>query len=990
MAMTIDFCRVVHQLPDRMRLRVFGLKGNDSLAFKLSSTLKKDPDIRHVEVDQQTGRILLKFLNMDDEATRKARYISVISLVITGRDDDEVIASQLQISKQESLTLTDAMTGLCSKDVERNLSLYGCNEMPITKPAPLWKLAVGQMNDWITLMLFMMSFISMLLGRVTEAVSIIVTIGAGTAFTVVQERRASQKLLSLEKWAVESVTVIRSSQRVSLYARDLVRGDIVLLEAGERVPADGFILQETGLEVDESALTGESVPVVKHTATSFQDEIQDSYLYLGTLVTRGKVTLCVNAVGSNTYMGGLIKNICFDDLERSPLQNHINNLGKKLLTVVLCAIGGIVTIGLFRGMRVQSVFITGLTLAASAVPEGLPMLLTVALTSGVKKMSQHGVVISRLSSLETLGRTTVICTDKTGTLTRNEMTVRAVCSLTTSWRVLGDGYTPFGAIERVKGAEDHQYLYQLARYGVLCNDAQLLIGTKPYKKGRDHRALKLVHQVNVKGDPTEAALLVFAAKAGLDIERLRTLYKRRQESPFSSERRKMTVICEDPDGNSEVIVKGALEEVLPRCSYAYVNGQVITLTDQDRVILQETASAMSKEALRVLSVASGSCPVDPVESEKSDMVSDSLERNMVFVGIVGMLDPPRKEVKHSVKACANMGIKTVILTGDHPDTALAIARQIGLVSLTNANQAVTGQAIERMMPDELAETVAHTQVFARMAPHHKLAVIQALRARGEVVAMAGDGVNDAPALRQASVGIAMGSSGAAVAKEASAITIADDNFASIIDGINQGKVTFEKIKRALGYLISGNLGEVLYIALSFLFGYSSPLMPIQILLINALTDTAPVLALLTHDEREFQEIDPSNPSLSFADVNYVQKISGRAVAIGSTSFVILWLGSKWFSMATARSMAMLSLIGSELLQLESWRKGGIRTSLLPQKGVLRYTFIATSSILAGALYVPFLQPIFQTKRIPVTAFIVGITGAVIPQWIAPQGGQRNG
>ncbi len=988
--MTLDTCRVVHQLPDRMRLRVFGLKDNDSLAFKLSSTLKKDPDVRQVEIDRRTGRILLQFWHTDDEDTRRERYVSVISLAVMGGNDDVLLQTQTCTSDQIAFIPTDVVAGLCQEDVRRNLYLYGNNEMPVTKPAPLWKLAAGQMNDWITMSLLAMSFVSAFLGRITEAVSIFVTIGAGTAFTVAQERRASQKLLSVEKWATESVTVVRSSQKLSLYARDIVRGDIVLLEAGERVPADGFIMQETGLEVDESALTGESVPVVKHRATSFHDESQETYLYLGTLVTRGKAVLAVNAVGPNTYMGGLVKSACFDDLERSPLQHHINNLGKKLLIVVFSAIGGIVAIGLLRRMSVQSVFMTGLTLAASAVPEGLPMLLTVALTAGVRKMNQRGVVIRRLSSLETLGRTTVICTDKTGTLTRNEMTVRAVCSLMTSWRVLGDGYTPFGAIERVNGDEDHQYLYQLARYAVLCSDAQLLLGTKPYKKIRDNRALQLVRQVEVKGDPTEAALLVFAAKAGVDTERLRTLYKRRQESPFSSERRKMTVICEDPDGNSEVIVKGALEVVLPRCSYVYVRGQVMALTDDDRILLQQTASAMSKEALRVLSIACGSCLIDPVQSNESSMVNDSLERDMVFVGMVGMLDPPRKEVQKSIRTCSDMGIKTVILTGDHPDTALAIARQIGLVASPHHDQAMTGQGIERMTPAELAATVVHTQVFARMAPHHKLAVIQALREKGEVVAMAGDGVNDAPALRQANVGIAMGSSGTAVAKEASAITIADDNFASILDGIHQGKVTFAKIKRALGYLISGNLGEVLYIALSFLFGYSLPLMPIQILLINALTDTAPVLALLTHGEEKFVEFDQASQSVSFADRNYVHKISRRAVSIGTTSFIVLWLGSKWFSLATARSMAMVSLIGSELLQMESWRKGGIRSSLLPQKGVLRYTFVATSSILAASLYIPWLQPIFQTKRIPLTALLLAVSGAVAPQWVDPERGHHNG
>ncbi len=980
-------CSIARQVPGRLRIAIPGLRGNVNMAQLLVAQMALVPETTEVRADPRTGRLLILYRSFADEdvtvkivmmidriaeaSREKPLGLSSIDsgLTIWRRARDKPTHTTTTISTDEVIQVYNpgsASHGLSSQDALLKLQDYGKNRLPQPIAPPWWKTAVEQLKDYMTLTLFGVAGVSLSLGRIFDALSMLSVIAINCAVAVAQERRANREANALRALGSQASTVIRDGVSQVIPSEDLVSGDIVLLEAGDRIPADGILLHARSFEVDESALTGESVPVPKEAcgADEFsKTPLAKNTVYLGTCVNRGRARLLVVRTASRTQMGQLAEQLSVHEVLITPLQKRVRAFGKILVATIFTTVFFVTVIGLLRGFPSSTMILTGLTLAASAVPEGLPLLITVAFTVGVRRMGRQKALVRHMSALETLGRATVICSDKTGTLTKNEMTVRMVTNGESIWKVTGDGFSLQGTVEKQTKGATHEELMTIARYGALCNDANI-----DFDSGA------------AAGDPTESALLVFAQKAGQHVGELRKNIKRTHESPFESEKRRMSVICK-ADVGRVLIVKGAAEEVLARCDSRLGPDGVAMLTESYREHLFKYAEDMAKSALRVICLAYRVIPSDSSLELGEDLptVPHELEQHLIFAGLIGMMDPPRQQVKESVESCKKAGIKVVMITGDHPATAIAIGKEIGLVATDKPYEVMTGDRLDALSQEELEAVVDHISIYARVSPRHKLAIVKALRSRGHVVAMTGDGVNDAPAVRHADVGIAMGQSGTDVTKEASALTIEDDNFVTIVRAVEEGRGIFSNIRRALGYLLSGNLGEVLFVAASVLLGIELPIAPIQILLVNLVTDALPTLAILTSDRRTKKLEEAPRVEQDLTEPTFIRRLLGRAVRIGGSAFLVFWLGIKMFGdVSVARTMATLTLILGQLLQIEFWHQDGEkRRAVKSSNRMLRATFWGTSLLLVSAVYIPFLGSIFQVVPLPPLAMLGAVAAAVV-------------
>ncbi|GJQ48062.1 MAG: cation-translocating P-type ATPase [Candidatus Kuenenia stuttgartiensis] len=723
---------------------------------------------------------------------------------------------------------TSVDAGLSLNETENRLKKYGYNQLEEKKGVSPFILFLGQFNNFIVWVLIAAAIVSGVLREWIDALAIIAIVIINAIIGFIQEYRAEKSLEALQKMSAPFSRVTRNGEIQSIPSRDIVPGDIVLLEAGDYVPADGRLCSSFSFMTQEASLTGESTPVGKSTEPlpnpSLPIADQKNMVFMGTSVTSGKGTCVIVTTGMHTELGKIAGLIQEAGKEETPLQRKLEVFGKKLVYLCLGIVTIVFLLELCRKDPLLEAFLISVSLAVAAIPEGLPAIVTIALALGVQRMVKRHVLIRKLPSVETLGCATVICSDKTGTLTQNEMTVRKIFANGKTIDVSGTGYMPDGNFlvngESLLGI-DQKALEKTLEIGVLCNNTHLKKEDATWK---------------VIGDPTEGAILSAAGKTGIWKEMLDKQFPLISEIPFDSERKKMSTIR----GTSpalQVCEKGAPDVILQDCTKIYHDGTTRDLTENDIQVILEENNNLAGSALRVLGVA-----YKPLDREITNPVPDTVEREMIFVGLLAMIDPPRPEVKEAVAVCHTAGIKTVMITGDHKNTARAIGEELGFLS-SNSSKAIDGIELDALSDDDLAKEVSKIAVYARVTAEHKLRIVKAWKKQGDVVAMTGDGVNDAPAVKEANIGVAMGITGTDVTKEASDMVITDDNFASIEAAIEEGRGIYDNIKKSIHYLLSCNTGEILTMLLASIFNLPIPLFPIQILWINIATDGLPALAL---------------------------------------------------------------------------------------------------------------------------------------------------
>lgn len=817
---------------------------------------------------------------------------------------------------------THGVRGLSAEEAERRLTEYGPNRLPAGKRKHPIALFFSQFSDFMVLVLLGAGIVSFFLGEVVDSLAIMAILLVNALFGFVQEFRAEQSLQALSRLTAPKATAVRDGEPVEIPASQLVPGDLVLVRAGDRIAADGRLVWSMSLEADESLLTGESVPVAKDAFyVGRKDEpIGDrkNMLFMGTAVTRGRGRLLITGTGSHTQIGEIARLIQHGEEEPSPLQMRLAHLGRRLVAACFLLVAMVFAAGVLRGLPMYSMFLTGVSLAVAAIPEGLPAVVTAALAIGVQRMIRRKAIVRRLPAVETLGCVTVICTDKTGTLTRNEMTATRLWTLGREVEVSGTGYTPEGKFfiggRDIDPRRDPQLQLAL-EIGMLCNASTLTM------EGKGERA-KRGSAWRVIGDPTDGALLVLGTKAGLNIDELRRRVPTLVEHPFDPLRRRMSVVA-GKNGTLYSYVKGAPGAILERCTHIQVGERIEAMTNAKRRLVEEQVRKYASAALRVIALA---YRVVPSEAKGAEPWEDGL----TFVALAGLFDPPREEAARAIAKSRRAGIRTIMLTGDHPATAQAISRLVGLSG--GGNEVVTGEEIDTLDDSALRDVVTRVSCFARVSPVQKLRIVRSLKSAGELVAMTGDGVNDAPAVKEADIGISMGRTGADVTKEASDMVLADDNYATIVAAVEEGRAIYENIRKFIRYLLGCNAGEVLAMLAALLVGLPLPLLPLQILWMNLVTDGLPAIALGVDpgDEHSMQR-GPRPVREGIFARNLWKRILLSGMVIGGSTLLIfalaLWLRpgmEDW-----ARTMAFTTLVVAQLLyafvcrseELSVWEAG---------------------------------------------------------------------
>lgn len=869
---------------------------------------------------------------------------------------------------------TFAEEGLSSQEAQRRLEKYGPNELEEAPGISFWQMLGEQFNNFVVILLIVAAIISALLGDYIEAVAIIAIVILNATLGVVQERRAAQELAALRKLASPDAQVIRDGSRHVFPAQQLVPGDLVLLDAGNYVPADIRLLEAINLKVDEAALTGESVPVQKDAIIRLEPNIplgdRKNTAFMATMVNYGRAKGVVVSTGMHTQIGLIAKMLQTVEHTPTPLQRRLDTVGKTLGWAALAICAAVFLVGWLRGFAPLDMFLIAVSLAIAAVPEGLPAVVTISLALGMREMIKHNSLIRRLSSVETLGSATIICSDKTGTLTQNQMTATRLWMDGQTVNITGSGYAPVGEFQidgKTIALEDYPGAFTALWVAALNNDADLDMGN-PDDTQPAYR---------VAGDPTEGALIVAAAKAGAWTTDLRKAYPRIQEIPFDSTRKRMLTLHSVRDPKPEdispfyddqkrewyvVTVKGAPDIVLNQCTkYKCTDKSVSPLVESQRMKILAANDRMTQDALRVLGMAYRVIPAIP---DKLDM--EELEGDLVFAGLIGMIDPPRAEVNPALETARSAGIRTVMITGDYPNTARAIAESIDL--LEPGHQVLTGEQMDSMGEEVLERQVAFTDVFARVSPEHKLRIVEALRARNEVVAMTGDGVNDAPAIKRANIGVAMGITGTDVAKESADMVLTDDNYASIVSAVEQGRVIYSNIRKFVYYLLSCNVAEIATIFLGIMFTQGSPLTVIQILWLNLITDGAPALALGTEKgDPDIMDQPPRPPSEPIINKFMTAGIGVQTIAITFVTLTAYLIGLQLFSEnpLIPGTMAFVTISFSELLRAftaRSERYPLIKIGPFSNR-LMNYAVLTSLALLLIVVYVPFLQPVFNTTAL---------------------------
>ena len=847
--------------------------------------------------------------------------------------------------------------GLGLREVKRRLTEVGKNVLTVKKQVNPVFIFLGQFKDFMVLVLLAATVVSGLLGEIADAVTIMAILIINAVLGFIQEYRAERSMESLRSLTAPEARVLREGVEERIPAADLVPGDIVLLEAGDRIPADLRWIQAVSLGVEESALTGESQAVTK-TIAPIMDELtpmadRRNIGYMGTVVVNGKGAGVVIATGMNTEMGVIAEMIQDVQEEETPLQKRLDQLGKWLVLISLAVCTLVVITGILRGEGFYKMFFAGVSLAVAAIPEGLPAIVTVALAIGVQRMVKRNAIIRKLPAVETLGCATVICSDKTGTLTQNEMTVRQIYSDGRMIGISGHGYDPKGDFHGADPGKEKDPIRASLKVAALCNNS--LLTKKGVQVAGLFRSSSKEAPWGIEGDPTEGALLVVAAKAGIWRETLERKEKRIGEIPFDSDRKRMSVVYETKQGK-KAYIKGAPDVVLKLCQRELTSQGISELTELRKRQILQANDKMAGQALRVLALAE-----KPLTGNEG--LDEHIEEGLTFVGLAGMIDPPRASAGKAIQVCRRAGIKPVMITGDHRLTAEAVAHELGIVR-GGSSGILTGVEIQGMDDEELAQSVMDVSVYARVTPKDKLRIVRAYKKSGQVVAMTGDGVNDAPALKEADIGVAMGKTGPDVTKEASALMLGDDNFATIVAAVEEGRAIYDNIRKFIRYLLSCNLGEVLTMFLATLVGLPLPLLPIQILWVNLVTDGLPAMALgVDGAEPGIMNRPPRKPGESIFARGLAAKIGIRGTIIGLGTLIVfvaaLFMG---VTMLGARTMAFTTLVFSQLFHVfdcRSEERGIFEVGIFKNPYIVAAVITSVSMQLA-VIYTPVLQVIFKT------------------------------
>jgi len=739
--------------------------------------------------------------------------------------------------------LKTSIQGLAQEEAASRLKQYGFNELAaVGKVSPL-AILFRQFKSILILILVGATVISLVTEHALDAVVIFAIVLVSATLGFAQEYRAERALEALKGMLSPTAVVMRDGKEVTIPAREIVPGDILVLREGDKIPADARLIEAINLQTNEASLTGESMPSSKETMRLSEDVLildRKNMVFSGTEVTSGKGKAFVVATGMKTEFGKIAKQVTVVVKEETPLEKRTKELGKWLGIAALSISVSVMILGIFRGMPLIKVVLFGIALAVAAVPEALPAVVTGSLAIGMYKMAKRNALVRKMPAVETLGSVTVICSDKTGTLTRGEMTVRKIYAGSKKISVAGVGYEPKGEFH-AEGDGDilrSELFSPLMNGALLCNDAGLMVEGDKW---------------HIRGDPTEGALVVVAMKADFQQNEVKMQYPRIGELPFSSERKRMTTVHSTPQGDQIVYMKGAPETILQRCAHIHELEKVERLTDKRKKDILRINEEMAREALRVLGVAYKKIPASIRNFDE-----EVLEKDLIFLGLMGMMDPPREEATRAVEVCKQVKIKPIMITGDHKLTAMAIAQEMGIYQ--EGDIALTGEDLEKMPDEEFEEIVGKVTVYARVSPAQKLKIVGAWKKKGQVVAMTGDGVNDAPALKHADIGVAMGITGTEVTKEASDLVLADDNFATIVTAIELGRWIYDNIKKYLTYLLQANLVEIAVLSIAVLAGYPLPLVPVQILYINLATDGLPAIALgVSPSDPDIMKRPPRNP-----------------------------------------------------------------------------------------------------------------------------------
>lgn len=856
-------------------------------------------------------------------------------------------------------TVKASTHGLSEHEADRLLKKHGANVFVNKKKTNGIKIFVSQFKDILIIILIVSTLLSFLMGESTEAIAIILIIFLNSIMGFIQEYRTEKTLDALKDMAAPTAHVLRGGIIKEIPAAMVVPGDVILLEAGDRVPSDAALFEASDLQINESLLTGESVPVEKRSNT----EGSSGRVFMGTMVTRGRGKALTVQTGMNTEMGKIAGVLTEIESNETPLQKRLSELGKYIAAACLLICAIVTATGIIRGEDVINMIITGISLAVAAVPEGLPAIVTISLALGVSRMLKRNALIRRLPAVETLGCATVICSDKTGTLTENRMTVRKIA-------------TPLHFVDIVAENKRVEFMCSSSKInpltladvsltlkaGVFCNNAEFTIGRKP----------------EVVGDPTEGALLISAYNAGMRPDLLNKRVKRISELPFDSDRKCMSVIVLE-DGVRRIYVKGAPDIILDKCSRVWKNAEIPFTLSLKREMLRAN-DAMADEALRVLAFAYKDLPPN------TENATVSLETDLVFLGLEGMIDPPRHEVRSAVRKCIRAGIKPVMITGDHKKTAIAVAKELGIMQ--GQSLVVTGAELDKMSDTQLKRIAPQTSVFARVSPAHKLRIVKALKKSGNVVAMTGDGVNDAPAVKEADIGVSMGITGTDVTKEASSIILLDDNFASMVAAVEEGRVIYGNIRKFIRYLLSCNIGEVLTMFAGMLMGLPVILTPIQILWVNLVTDGLPAIALgLDPPDEDVMCKKPRNANESIFSGGLASMMLFRGCIIGLCTLGSFVTGFKHGGLAVARTCAFITLVTVQLIHVfecKSETKNIFHINLA-NNPFLIVSVIISAVLVAAVIYIPSLRPIFGTYEIGfreyLWIFMYSILGPIVSSLI---------
>ncbi|MGB4440353.1 MAG: HAD-IC family P-type ATPase [Sedimentibacter sp.] len=958
-------------IPGRIRFKINLLYNNANVAKYFYTHLMEINEIHSVNINIYSQSLLIKYdnkklnanklynsikkligqyVNIDKEVKENMKYAAIASYgTITIKNktkarDNRSKISQFQNIKSDdkewykmtvheiiSLLNIDTVNGLKTNDINNLLDRYGPNRFNRKKKKSILSMFFNQFSGYLMKILLGACVLSVFLGQIADAITIFTIVVVEAILGVWQNYKAEKSLDTLEKYASQTSKVLRDGKMQVILSENLVPGDIIIFESGDIIPADGRLINSSNLQICESSLTGESEFSEKSHKIEYTHNIcladRKNMVYSGTRVMKGNGKAIVVNTGMKTEMG-MIANILEDEkIELTPLQKDLNKLSKVISFICISISLVVIISGLLAGQPFLEIIRTGLSLAIGAIPEGLTTILTISLAFGVQRMAAKGAIVKELPSVETLSCADVICTDKTGTLTTGTMTVTEIHTLNKKYTMRSNGEFA-DSFYRINAMEDRN-LMQLITVASLCNNAQLSVN--------DNNAVELL------GDATETALMVLGGKFNLSIDHFKC-YTRVKEEAFDSELKKMTVICKDTSDNYTLNVKGAVDVVLTKCTKILDNGLIREITNKDRDLIFNTCDNMAENALRVLAFA---------YKEVNNKYAD--EENLIFIGTVGIIDPPRPEVKKAIRKCHKAGIKVIMITGDHKKTAAAIGNQLNL--LDEKSIILTGEELDELSDKELNDIIDDVVIFARTSPNQKLRIVRALKDKGHIVAMTGDGINDAPAIKEANIGIAMGKSGTDVTKETASIVLTDDNFTTIVKAIEEGRGISGNVKRFLRYVLSGNIGSVIAVLAASLLRLPSPLISSQILMINLVTEGVPALALgLDSPNENVMNESPRDACKSIFDKQLLKKILSRGLLMGISTFG-LFTGTYLLTgnLVRARTLAYASIVINQMFHVFDCREKNTNKN----KYILPAIVIAVLTLLAS-IYIPSANGLFGT------------------------------